>query len=115
MAINLQFRVTKPMSRTTSKDEARDRLNDAMQACEQAEGSLFITQAARLYVVSRTINSRCDQVSYGTSKQRLTPEEGKSIKSWVLKIQAWGFPPRVAQLREIAEKGYYKLKGIIKS
>ena len=46
----------------------------------------------------RRINGRRDQVSYGVTKQRLTPEEEDSIKSWVLEIQAWGFPPRVTQL-----------------
>ena len=121
MAPNLQFRVTKPGSHTTSRNEARERLNDAIKAYEQAEGSLSITQAARLYVVSkatlyRRINGRRDQVSYGISKRRLTPEEEESIKSWVLEIQSQGFPPRVAQLREMAEellkaKGDYKELG----
>ena len=48
-------------------------------------------------------NGRQDQVSYVTSKQRLTPEEG-SLQSWVLQLQSWGFPPRIAQLREMAEE-----------
>ncbi len=107
MAPNLQFRVTKPVSRITSKDEARKRLNDAFKAYKNAEGSLSITQAVYVYAVSkatlyRRINGRRDQVSYGISKQRLTPEEEESIKNWVLKIQSWGFSPRVAQLREMA-------------
>ena len=85
MAPNLQFRVTKPVSRITSWDEARERLNNAIKAYEHAEASLFITQAARLYVVSKAtlycrINSRCDRVSYRVSKRRLTPEEEESIK-----------------------------------
>ena len=92
---------------STSREEARERLNDAVKAYDQAEGLLSITQAARLYVVSkatlyRRINGRRDQASYGILKQRLTPEEEESIKSWVLEIQSWGFPPRVAQLREMA-------------
>ncbi len=117
MALNPQFRVTKSRSCTTAKDEGRERLNDAIQA----EGSLSITQAARLHVVSKTtlyrrINGRRDQVSYGITKQRLTPEGEDSIKSWVFEIQAWEFPPRVAQLREMGEellqaKGDYKELG----
>ena len=107
MAPSLQFRVTKPGSRITSKDEARKRLNDAIKAYENAKRSLSITQAAYVYVVSKAtlyckINGHRDQVSYGISKQRLTPEEEESIKNWVLEIQSWGFPPRVAQLREMA-------------
>ena len=37
-----------------SRDEARDRLKEAVQAYEEGEGSLSISQAARLYVVSKT-------------------------------------------------------------
>ncbi len=91
MAPNLQFRVTKPRSCTTSREEARERLNDAIKAYEQAEGSLSITQAAKLYVVSkatlyRRINGRRDQVSCEIVKRRMTPEEEEFIKSWVLEI-----------------------------
>ena len=123
MALKPQFYVTKSKSRTTTKAEAKESSNDEIQDYEQAEGSLSITKAARLYVVSkatlyRRINGRRDQVSYGITKQRLTPEEEDSIKSWVLEIQAWGFPPRVAQLREMEEellqaKGDYKELGKI--
>ena len=121
MAPNRQFCVTKPGSRSASKDETRERLNHAIQAYEQAEGSLSITQAAKLCAVSKAtlycrINGRCDQASYGISQRKLTLEAEKSIKSWVLEIQSWGFPPRVAQLREMAEellraKGDYKELG----
>lgn len=121
MAPNLQFRITKPRSRLISRKEARERLNNAIKAYNQAKRSLSITQAARLYVVSkvtlyRRINGRRDQASYGIFKQRLMPEEEESIKSWVLEIQSWGFPPRVAQLREMATellqvKGDYRELG----
>ena len=64
-------------------------------------------------ILYRKINSHRDQISCRISKRRLTPEEEESIKSWVLEIQSQGFPPRVAQLREMAEellkaKGDYK-------
>ena len=109
MASSQQFRVTKSGLRTTLKDEARQRLQQAVQAYEEAEGGLSITQAAWLHAVSKTtlyhrINGRRDQVSYITSKQRLTPEEEESLQSWVLQLQSWGFPPRIAQLREMAEE-----------
>ena len=70
---------------------------------------LSIMQAAWLYAVSKTmlyrkINGCCNQVSYITSKQQLTPEEEKSLQSWVLQLQSWEFPPRIAQLREIAKE-----------
>ena len=64
---------------------------------------------SRLYGVSKTtlyhrINGRRDQASYGVTKQRLSPEEEESIENWVPEIQSWGFPPVVAQLREMAEE-----------
>ena len=91
MAPNLQFRITKPGSRITSKDEARKRLNDVVKAYKDAEESLFIMQAAYIYAVSkailyRRINGGRDHVLYRISKQRLTPEEEEFIKSCVLEI-----------------------------
>ena len=109
MAPPRQFRVTKSGWYTASKDEVRERLKEAVQVYEEAEGSLSISEAARLYAVSKTtlyhrIKGRQDQLSYAVSKQRLTPEEEESIQNWRLEIQSWGFPPRVAQLREMAEE-----------
>ncbi len=80
MTSNLQFRVTKPGSRITSKDEARKRLNNAVKAFEDAEGLLSITQTAYVYAVSkatlyRRIKDCRDQVSYRISIQELTPKE----------------------------------------
>lgn len=118
----MPFRVTKPGSRTISRDEARDRLKEAVQAYEEGEGSLSISQAVRLYGVSKTtlyngIHGRRDQASYGVTKQRLTPEEEESIENWILDIQSWGFPPRISQLLEMAEellqaRGDYKALGL---
>lgn len=119
MAHSQLFRVTKSGSRTTSKDESRERLKDAVKAYVEAKGSLSITQAARLYMVSKTtlyhsIQGRRDQLSYAFSKQRLTPEEEESIQNWVLEIQSWGFPPRITQLLKMAEE-LLQAKAIIKS
>ncbi len=88
MAPNLQFRVIKPGSRITLINEARKR---SVKAYEDAERLLSIMQAAYVYAVSkamlyRKINGRCNLVSYGILKQRLTPEKEESIKNWVLEI-----------------------------
>ncbi len=56
MAYSQQFRVTKSGSRTASKEEAKERLKYTVKAYKEAEGSLPITQAAKLienYVVSK--------------------------------------------------------------
>lgn len=93
MPPNPRFRVTKPGSGNSSRDEARERLKHAVESYEKAEGSLSITQAAKLYAVSKTtlyhrINGRREQSLYGDSRQRLTLEEEKSIENWVLLIQS---------------------------
>ena len=41
-------------------------------------------------------------------------EEEKSIQSWVLEIQSWGFPPRITQLQKTAEE-LLQAKAIIKN
>lgn len=69
MAPSPQFRVTKSRLHTTSKDEARQRLQQTVQAYEEAKEALFITQAAWLYAVSKTtlynrINGRLFRVGY---------------------------------------------------
>lgn len=92
MPPNPRFRVTKPGSGNSSRDEARERLKHAVEGYEKAEGSLSITQAAKLYAVSKTtlyhrINGRREQSLYGVSRQKLTLEE-KSIENWVLLIQS---------------------------
>ena len=88
----MPFCVTKPGSHITLRDKARNRLKEAVQAYEEGKRLLSILQAARLYVVSKTIlynriYGRCDQASYSVTKQRLILKEEESIKSWVLDIQ----------------------------
>ena len=88
----MPFYITKPGSHITLRDEARDHLKKILQVYEEGEGSLFILQAAKLYMVSKItlynrINGRWDQASYSVTKQRLTLKEEESIKSWILDIQ----------------------------
>ena len=80
IAPNLQFCITKPRSLPTLWKETKKRLNNTIKAYDQAGGLLSITQAVRLYVVSKTtlscrINSHYDQALYEILKQRLTPKE----------------------------------------
>ena len=91
MAHPQQFHITKSGWHTYSKDEVRERLKEYVQVYEEAEGSLSILEAARLYAVSKTtlyhrIKARQDQLSYTVSKQRLTPEEEESVLNWLLEI-----------------------------
>ena len=88
----MPFCVIKPGSCITLRDEARNRLKEAIQAYKEGEGLLSILQAAKLYVVLKTtlynkIYRRQNQALYGVIKQRLTLEEEELIKNWVLDIQ----------------------------
>ncbi len=101
MAQKSPYRVTKPGSSITSRGANRDRLQRVVEAVTNAESLLSITHAAKLYDVSKTtlyqrVNGRQDQLSYGVSKQRLISEEEESLKNWVLLLQAWSWPPKVA-------------------
>ena len=93
MAQKLPYQVTKLESSVTSRDANRDRLQQAVEAVTNAEGLLFITHAAKLYGVSKTIlyhrmNGRRDQLSYDVSKWKLTPKEEESLENWVIQLQA---------------------------
>ncbi len=92
-------------------------MKKTVQVYKKTNGFLSILKAARLYTVLKMtlyhkIKGRQDQPLYPVSKQRLTPEEEESIQKWVLEIQSWGFPPRVAQLREMVNEflGSFALK-----
>lgn len=52
----------------------------------------------------RRINGYHNQILYCILQQKLTLKEEDSIKDLVLEIQPLGFPPRVAQLQEMAEE-----------
>lgn len=62
----MPFRVTKAVPGTISRDKARDRLKEEVQAYKEEEGSLYISQAPRLYLILKTtlydrINRHRDQ------------------------------------------------------
>ena len=37
-------------------------------------------------------------------QQRITPGEEAALLAWVLRLQAWGWPPRVEQVRSMANE-----------
>ena len=58
--------------------------------------------------VSTTVRQR--------SQQKLSPEEETALHDWILRLQAWGWPARVEQVRKMAQellttKGDTKLLG----
>lgn len=74
MAPSQQFRESISQLQATGKDQARQRLYQAVQAYEQAKEALSITKVPLLYAVSKTmlynsINGRREQVLHIILKQ----------------------------------------------
>lgn len=56
-----------------------------------------------------TGNTKYQKLAY-EQLQRLTPSEKCAFAGWVVQMEAWGFPPRVSQLRSIATELLLKKK-----
>lgn len=50
------------------------------------------------------INGRQSHSVAQEDRQRLSPGEEAAILAWVLRLQAWGWPPRVQQVRSMANE-----------
>ncbi len=64
---------------------------NVIKVYDQAKKLLLSTQVAKLYIILEAflyyrIDDRTDQVLYKRSRQRLTLEEEKFIKIWLLQI-----------------------------
>jgi len=69
----------------------------------------FKAKFARQYEIPRStlmyrINDRKAASVRNQHFQRLSPEEEAAICNWILRLQAWGWPPRVEQVRSIAKE-----------
>ena len=72
-----------------------------------SEGTLSIRKATRQYglakgALDRRIYGQATKKQDSEKRQRLTPEEEQAIATWILRLQAWGWPPRVEQTRSMA-------------
>ena len=99
----------RPAPSTSVRNAQQERLSNAVLAIQEANGTLSLSQAARRFDVPKsTLSTRLhgvtDQASYSRSRQKLTPEEENALQDWVLQLQAWGWPPRVSRLRDMAQK-----------
>ncbi len=50
------------------------------------------------------INGRTAASARNQHFQRLSPEEEAAIRDWILRLQAWGWPSRVKQVRSIVKE-----------
>ena len=94
-----------PSSHPTSAYQQR--LQSAFLAWKQTDKTLSITKAAALYGVSKStlharIQGRQPRFSSDQVRQLLTPEEEDALKDLILQLYAWGWPAKVAQLRQMA-------------
>jgi len=119
---------TPPMTSIPSEDielSQEERITLA-QACwneaTAANQNPSITKIARQHGIPKStltdrINGRKAASVRNQHFQRLSPEEEAAICGWILRLQAWGWPPRVEQVRSIAaellvKKGNDKPVGI---
>lgn len=65
-----------------------------------ANSTLSMRKAAKQYGVPRStlddrINGRVTTQIARQNRQKLTPEEELVVARWILRLQRWGWPPRV--------------------
>ncbi len=84
---------------------AHARWNEASAANENPSQA----KIARQYGISTStlwdrINGRKTAAARNQQFQRLSQEEEEAICAWILRLQTWGWPPRVEQVRSIAKE-----------
>ena len=72
---------------------------------------------SRTTLVQRANGSQQPLKEFNTKRQRLSPEEETALCNWILRLQRWGWPPRVEHTRMMAEellrvKGDYAPLGV---
>ena len=98
------------------------RLELAHSAWKDPTNTLSIRKIALQYGVAKTtldnrIRGRISKLEEAERRQRLTPQEEEAIVAWMLRLQAWGWPPRAEQIRSmvvdlLTKKGDTKALGI---
>ena len=85
------------------------RMDLAISRWKDAHGTISKTKIAKQYglpkttFISRTngIITKNESASY---RQRLTPGEEKAVVAWIRRLQNWGWPYRVQQVRLLAQE-----------
>src|SRR5450432_4026227 len=86
-----------------------ERLDMAYGAWKDANNTKSIRAIASKYQVSqstpqgRTKGALPKRVS-NTAKRRLCPGEEEALRDWCIRLAKWGWPPRICQLRTMAEE-----------
>ena len=85
------------------------RLELACNVWKDPTNKLSIRKIARQYGISHStlgdrIHGKVSKKDEAKRRQRLTPEEEEAIVGWILRLQAWGWPPRVERTRSMAKE-----------
>jgi len=84
------------------------RLDLAQNAWEKAIGrDKSFRKIGKIYDVCyeslrKRVNGAISKVEASHAMQRLSAREEESLVSWIKQLGAWGWPPRVLQLRKMA-------------
>ena len=101
----------KETSKTVRLDQAIAEYNQALLAHQnnpQENPKPLIQPIALSHgIVPTTLNRRLAGKTHSyqeahTFEQRLSPEEEHALKTWILQMGEWGWPPRVSQVRFMA-------------
>ena len=92
----------------------QQRIDLAMQAYQKNEaehGQLSLTWLARTHGISRTtlkarIDGRQSRQELAESVQLLKPEQEEALATYIKQMEAWGWPPRVNQVKFLAQELY---------
>ena len=79
----------------------------AFKAWQASQGSLSMAKAGRTHGISYStlygrIHGAVSRKEDAQRRQRLSLEEERCLVLWVQQLEAWGWLPRVEQLRRIA-------------
>ena len=83
----------------------KERLQLALEACKSNQKSM--RKVAKQYGVPKSslhdrVNGKMTRKEEHQRRQKLSPQEELAIVNWLHRLQAWGWPSRIDQVREMA-------------
>ena len=83
----------------------KERLRLALEACKSHQKSM--RKVAKQYGIPKSslhnrVNGKMTRKEEHQRRQKLSPQEELAIVNWLHRLQAWGWPSRIDQVREMA-------------
>ncbi len=93
----------------TFTERAHNACSSPLKWDYSSQRNSFKAKLARQHDISKStltnrINDRKAASARNQHFQRLSPEEEAAIRDWILRLQTWGWPSRVKQVRSIAKE-----------